>query len=202
MVSRAVANCPVKSLVAMPMVLVPRSRPSMRLPLGRAWPAVRASVAKVVMDRAIAGGEKGSMSKSPVKAARPVGPVVDPLPPGSKPDLRPLHGRWVRLDPVSVARHAQSLYASFDGKDPDGDIWTYLGYGPWTDRSSTFAAWLKEREASRDPWFYAFMDRDGRWPCGMGSFMRSDPANGVIEIGHIWMSPAMQRTRKQRKPSS
>ena len=136
------------------------------------------------------------MSKSPAKskAARPVGPVVDPLPPGSKPDLRPLHGRWVRLDPVSVARHAQSLYASFDGKDPEGDIWTYLGYGPWQD-FDTFAEWLKEREASRDPWFYAFVDRATGEALGMGSFMRADPANGVIEIGHIWMSPAMQRTR-------
>ena len=136
------------------------------------------------------------MSKSPAKskAARPVGPVVDPLPPGSKPDRRPLHGRWVRLDPVSVARHAQSLYASFDGKDPDGDIWTYLGYGPWPD-FDTFAEWLKEREASRDPWFYAFVDRATGEALGMGSFMRADPANGVIEIGHIWMSPAMQRTR-------
>lgn len=31
---------------------------------------------------------------------------------------------------------------------------------------------------------------------GVGSIrIRADPANGVIEIGHIWMSPTMQRTR-------
>ena len=27
------------------------------------------------------------------KPDRPVGPIVDPQPPGSKPDMRPLHGR-------------------------------------------------------------------------------------------------------------
>jgi RimJ/RimL family protein N-acetyltransferase len=31
---------------------------------------------------------------------------------------------------------------------------------------------------------------------GMGAFMRADAANGVIEIGHIWMSPELQRTRE------
>lgn len=136
------------------------------------------------------------MSKSPkTKTARPVGPVVDPLPPGTKPDLRPLHGRWVRLDPVNVARHAQSLFHSFDGKDPDGDVWTWMPYGPFTDLDQ-FSTWLKDREASRDPWFYAIINRKTGEACGMGSFMRADAVNGVIEIGHIWFSPALQQTRE------
>ena len=128
-------------------------------------------------------------------AERPVGETVDPLPSGSKPDLRPLHGRWVLLEPVSAARHARALYDSFSDSDPDGHVWTYLGYGPWTSFEQ-FEAWLKEREASRDPWFYAFIVRDGNRVAGMGSFMRCDAANGVIEIGHIWMSPGLQQSRE------
>lgn len=136
------------------------------------------------------------MSKSPkAKAARPVGPLVERLPPGAKPDLRPLHGRWVRLDAVSVARHAQSLFSSFDGSDPDGDVWTWMAYGPFADLDS-FALWLKDREASRDPWFYAIIDRRSGEACGMASFMRADPANGAIEIGNIWFAPALQKTRE------
>ncbi len=136
------------------------------------------------------------MSKKPnPKASRPVGPIVDPLPPGTTPDLRPLHGRWIRLDPVSVARHAQSLFNSVDGKDPDGDVWTWLAYGPFADLNS-FSGWLKDREAARDPWFYAFVDRKSGEAVGMGAFMRADPGNGVIEIGNIWMAPALQRTRE------
>ena len=128
-------------------------------------------------------------------SSRPVGPIVDHLPPGSQPDLRPLHGRWVWLEPVSAVKHAKALYESFAGSDPDGRIWTYLGYGPW-EGLEPFEAWLRDREAARDPWFYGFIRRgDGR-ACGMGAFMRCDAANGVIEIGHIWMAPSLQQTRE------
>jgi RimJ/RimL family protein N-acetyltransferase len=129
------------------------------------------------------------------KVERPVGPVVDPLPVGNVPDMRPLHGRWMRLDHVSAVKHAADLYASFDGKDPEGLIWTYLGYGPFASLEE-FTEWVKAREAARDPWFYAFVRRDTGKAVGMGSFMRNDAANGVIEIGHIWMSPGLQQTRE------
>ena len=132
------------------------------------------------------------MSKKP---ERPVGPVVDPLPSGSKPDMRPLHGRWVVLEPVSPEMHAKDLYDSFHDSDPDGDVWTYLGYGPWQSFDQ-FEAWVRERQASRDPWFYAFINRATGKAVGMGSFMRSDAPNGVIEIGHIWMSPGLQQTKE------
>jgi RimJ/RimL family protein N-acetyltransferase len=120
-----------------------------------------------------------------------VGPLVDPLPTGAKPDLRPLHGRWMRLDPVSVAHHGVSLYKNVAG----ADIWTWMPYGPFADEAA-FLAWLKDREAARDPWFYTFVKRDTGEALGMGAFMRLDASNGVIEIGHIWMSPALQRTRE------
>lgn len=126
---------------------------------------------------------------------RPVGAIVDPTPPGSKPDMRPLHGLFVLLEPVSVKKHARDLYDSFQGNDPGHTVWTYLPYGPW-ESFEQFETWLKEREASRDPWFYAFIRRDTGKACGMGSFMRCDAPNGVIEIGHIWMSPGLQRTKE------
>ena len=129
------------------------------------------------------------------KVERPVGPVVDPLPVGNVPDMRPLHGRWMRLDHVSAVKHSADLYASFDGKDSEGRIWTYLGYGPFASLEE-FTEWVKAREAARDPWFYAFVRRDTGKAVGMGSFMRNDAANGVIEIGHIWMSPGLQQTRE------
>lgn len=101
----------------------------------------------------------------------------------------------MRLVPLAAAAHGDSLYASFDGKDPNGDIWTYLGYGPFKDRAD-FDPYLKDKEASRDPWFYTFQNRTSGKALGVGSFMRLDAANGVIEIGHIWMAPALQRTRE------
>ena len=124
-----------------------------------------------------------------------VGPVVDPLPLGSQPDMRPLHGRWTMLEPVSAAKHARALYDCLVKSDPKGEVWTYLGYGPW-EAFEQFEAWLKKRQAESDPWFYVFIRREGHLPLGMGAFMRSDAANGVIEIGHIWMAPELQKTRE------
>jgi RimJ/RimL family protein N-acetyltransferase len=129
------------------------------------------------------------------KIERPVGEIVANKPPGLAPDLRPLFGRWMRLEPLSAETHAQDLYNSFKDSDPEHHIWTYLAYGPFAD-FNTFRSWLLERELSRDPWFYAYVRRDTGKAAGMGAFMRLDAANGVIEIGHIWMSPGLQRTRE------
>ncbi len=125
----------------------------------------------------------------------PVGPIVDPLPPGTVPDLRPLPGRWMRLDPLNVERHGQTLWESITGKDDSGALWTYMSFGPFASQE-VFMAWLKERQAQKDAWFYAFVRRETGEALGMGSFMRADPANGSIEIGNIWLSTALQRTRE------
>ena len=126
---------------------------------------------------------------------RPVGPIVDPLPPGATPDLRPLPGRWMRLDALNVAYHGQSLYRSFAGKDPEHAMWTWMPYGPFADEPN-FLAWAKDRQAARDPWFYSFVNRATGDSLGMGAFMRVDVGNGSIEIGNIWMAPALQQTRE------
>ena len=122
-----------------------------------------------------------------------VGPIVDPLPPGNVPDLRPIPGRWIRLDPVQVDHHAASLFQSISGVEDD--LWTYMAYGPFASLE-LFSQWLREKQAARDPWFYAIVNRATGQAQGMGAFMRADIANGVIEIGNIWLSPALQRTRE------
>lgn len=127
--------------------------------------------------------------------ARPVGPIVSPLPSGLLPDLRLLPGRWLHLVPLNVEHHGQNLWNSINGKDEDGKLWTYMAFGPFADQA-TFIEWLKARQAQKDAWFYAYVKRDTGEALGMGSFMRADPANGVIEIGSIWLSKALQKTRE------
>ncbi len=126
---------------------------------------------------------------------RPVGAKVDRLPSGITADGRPLSGRYVRIEKAAATGHAEALYGSFSHSDPEGHVWTYLGYGPFANYGE-FHAWLTEREQSTDPVFLAFIPRRTGKAAGMGSFMRMDGANGVIEIGHIWMSPGLQRTRE------
>lgn len=128
--------------------------------------------------------------------AEPQGPVVDPLPTGAAPDPHgALDGRTVMLVPVEVTAHASDLYESFATSDPKGMIWQYMSYGPF-ESEAAFRDWLLGREISDDPLFYAIIDKATGKAHGMMSYLRAEPAHGVIEIGHIWFSPALQRTRQ------
>lgn len=126
---------------------------------------------------------------------RPVGPKVDPLPPGTLPDKRPLPGRWVRLDPLIAATHGPQLFSAFNGLPQSDDLWTWMAFGPFADEAS-FMQLVEKQQNAKDAWFYAFVSRTTGKALGVGSFMRADPANGVIEIGSIWMATQLQRTRE------
>ncbi|HUY74458.1 MAG TPA: GNAT family protein [Candidatus Dormibacteraeota bacterium] len=104
----------------------------------------------------------------------------------------PLEGELVRLEPVDPARHGRDLFEA--SRHADG-IWTYLAYGPFESFES-FTEWLEARAASTDPLFFAVVDRQARAARGMASYMRMAPGDGVIEIGHIWFAPPLQRTRQ------
>jgi RimJ/RimL family protein N-acetyltransferase len=112
--------------------------------------------------------------------------------PAHRPERAPLEGEIVRLEPVDPARHARDLFAASEGA---AALWDYLAYGPFPDQH-TFTEWLAERAASEDPLFYAVVDRDSGAAGGMASLMRIKPEHGVIEIGHIWFAPVLQRTRQ------
>ncbi len=121
-----------------------------------------------------------------------IGPIVDPLPPGTLPDSRMLFGRWVRLEPLDAHKHAEQLYEAV--KEADPSHWNYMPYGPF-EGPIAFYEWLDERARQEGLWFYAFVHQESGIACGMGAFMRAEPAHGVIEIGHIWLAPAVQKSR-------
>jgi len=112
--------------------------------------------------------------------------------PARMPEKVPLEGATVVLEPVDPALHAESLYAS---SEDSPELWKHLAYGPFKDQDE-FTRWLKDRAATDDPLFYALVDRAAGQARGMASYLRMEPRHGVIEIGHIWFAPALQRTRQ------
>jgi len=98
----------------------------------------------------------------------------------------------VRLEPLDPTKHGPDLFAETVGADA---TWDYLAYGPFLGRDE-FVRWLEQRAPLDDPLTFAILDRTTGTARGLASFMRMDPANGVIEIGHIWLSPRLQRTRQ------
>ena len=123
-----------------------------------------------------------------------VGAPVEPLPSGHRPAREPMERAYVRLEPVEVAAHAASLYALSHARPEDAVLWTYLAYGPFADQGA-FERWLCERAASDDPLFFAIVEQASGEASGMASYLNIVPANGCIEIGHIWFTPPLQKTR-------
>ena len=65
--------------------------------------------------------------------------------------------------------------------------------GPF-DSFEAFEAQLKEKCASEDSLFFAIVDNaDGRAK-GRAAFMRIEPMDRCLEVGHIVYGPALQRT--------
>lgn len=114
--------------------------------------------------------------------------------PARLPARVPLNGTTVRLEPLDPARHGRSLFMASHGDGAGDALFRHLPYGPFNGFDE-FRAWLDERAATTDPLFFAIVDVETDAPQGMASFLRMVPEHGVIEIGHIWFSPALQRTR-------
>lgn len=123
-------------------------------------------------------------------------PVGTPLPDwhgAQVPARTPMQAAICRLEPLDPDRHAADLFAAFT-EDAGGRIWTYLGYGPFSDRAA-FDAWAQRMSAGDDPLFFAIVDRASEEALGVASFLRIDAAAGAIEVGHINYSPRLQRSR-------
>ncbi len=115
--------------------------------------------------------------------------------PGWSPRARPgwaaIDGRYVRLERLDPARHAADLHAANRASDA---IWDYMPYGPFADEAG-YRGWAESMAGREDPWFVALIDRDTGRAAGVASYLRIDPAMGCIEVGHINLSPALQKGR-------
>jgi RimJ/RimL family protein N-acetyltransferase len=121
-------------------------------------------------------------------------PIGDPLPDWvipPRPSRAALHGRYCTLEPLDPAAHAPLLWEAF-ARDADARDWTYLSQGPY-DTFADFAAWAQHAAATDDPLFFSIVV-PGDGAVGVASYLRIAPDAGSIEVGHIHLSPLLQRT--------
>jgi RimJ/RimL family protein N-acetyltransferase len=110
--------------------------------------------------------------------------------PPPRPSRAPMQGRYARLEALSPD-HAGDLHRANRASDA---IWDYLPYGPFA-REENYRTWVSGMAAKDDPVFFAIRDLEtGRW-AGVASYLRITPEAGSIEVGHINLSPELQRTR-------
>ena len=121
-------------------------------------------------------------------------PIGEPVPGWTarpRPPRTPMVGRTCRIVPVDPTHHAEALFDAF-AVDRAGRDWTYLPYGPFADAAG-LRAWMESACLGEDPLFHTVLDGPTGRPVGLASYLRIEPAVGVIEVGHIHYAPSMQR---------
>ena len=111
--------------------------------------------------------------------------------------LSPRHqtyeGRFVTLTPLNAETDAAGLYAASHGGDAKAQVWTYMPQGGPFEMSSAMRPWLERCQASKDPLFFTVTSNGSK--VGMVSFLNIVPSMLRLELGFIWYSPEVQRTK-------
>jgi len=123
---------------------------------------------------------------------QPIGDLVTDWVTRPRPPKTAIEGLYCRLEPIDPTRHTEDLYNAFRA-DTTGQDWTYLSHGPYHS-ADAFHGWLVGSALGDDPLFYAVVDRTSGRALGMLSYLRIEPTVGVIEVGHVTFSPALQQT--------
>lgn len=121
----------------------------------------------------------------------PVGPKVDPTP-RPLPARIPHKGRSVDLEPLHV-RHAADLWRAAQA-DNAPESWAYMGYGPFADEAA-MRGFVGSFATTHDPMVWAVRPHRTGTADGWLALMEMFPAHAHIELGNIWFSPRMQRSR-------
>lgn len=122
---------------------------------------------------------------------RPLGPKLTNWKEPPAPEGAALIGRYAALERLDADRHASDLHRANSASDA---IWDYMPYGPFSS-AAQYHRWARQITGGQDPLFYAITNLDTGQLGGVASYLRIAPQSGSIEVGHINLSPALQRTR-------
>ena len=110
--------------------------------------------------------------------------------PPARPEFQQRQGRYARLERLRAHLHADELFRAYDGAQ---ELWQFLPYGPFIS-AAAYHRFLRGFEAGEDPVFYAIRDMARGQVMGVVSYLRIAPEKGSIELGHICLGPALQKS--------
>jgi RimJ/RimL family protein N-acetyltransferase len=102
----------------------------------------------------------------------------------------PMYGRTVTIEPLDAELHAADLWNAVGGHD---GLWTWLFEGPFASEAEMRRD-LEAKQTATDCVFFAIVPATTGQAAGFACYLRMEPAHGVIEVGNILLSPALQRT--------
>lgn len=88
--------------------------------------------------------------------------------------------------------HTDELFKTIGG-DENGMLFDYFFYGPFST-AEALREQIRKFVNGKDPQVYTIEDLKTGQLLGYASFLRIDVSNRVIEIGHVMLSPMLQRT--------
>lgn len=123
---------------------------------------------------------------------QPIGEALPGWVPAQKPDGRRLEGAYCDVAAVTRA-HAPDLYEAYC-EDTEHRMWTYMSDGPFHSVAA-LEEWIDATAHAEDQVCHAIIDKTSGKAVGIASYLRIQPASGVIEVGGIAYAPRLQRTR-------
>lgn len=94
------------------------------------------------------------------------------------------------LEPLNAESHASALWSAVHGHD---ELWFWLADGPYPSGAALRQA-IEQKQSATGVTFLAILPATIGTAAGYASYMRAEPAHGVVEVGNILMAPTLQRT--------
>lgn len=107
-----------------------------------------------------------------------------------KPAARLHHGLSVRLAPLTI-EHAPDLWDACRGAD---ETWRYMKSGPFEDYRA-FQRYITDTAYRTNQLYFSVFPRSSEKAEGWLSYCDVRPEHAAVEIGSVWYSPSLQRTR-------
>jgi RimJ/RimL family protein N-acetyltransferase len=123
---------------------------------------------------------------------QPIGPALKAWRERRRPERTAIDGRYCRVEPIDLERHAIALFAAYM-QAPDERDWTYL-FSERPQSISLFREYVAKLASSNDPLHYAIVERAHDRAVGTAALLRIEPLHGVIEVGNIGYSPLLKHT--------
>ncbi|MDQ2787478.1 MAG: GNAT family N-acetyltransferase [Chloroflexota bacterium] len=124
-----------------------------------------------------------------------------------------LTGAFVRLEPLDLDRDVDALYAVSNGQparlgdraipayDAEAIIWRYMSAGPFADAGALRDSLRAQVDAPNGLCLCVFDQATGQ-QVGAVNFMANMPEHLKVELGSIWYSPLVQRTKASLESTS
>lgn len=124
----------------------------------------------------------------------PIGKIVSDVGPVQAPAKKEISGEFVTLRPVEPERDVDELFLSSHGSEVMEQIWTYMAYGPFSTRDDMLD-WLKACKASTNMTFFTIISKELNQRVGMMSILNIVEPMRTLELGNIWYSTIVHRTK-------